>query len=79
MIKDKLGRSINIGDGVLFSLKDTLDIRFGTVVDISEYYIKIEVNDKRGVQILTRNAKHLIKMSNNNYIAKEMYKLEHKF
>lgn len=37
MIKDKLGRSINIGDGVLFSLKDTLDIRFGTVVDISDY------------------------------------------
>lgn len=79
MIKDKLGRSINIDDGVLFSLKDTLDIRFGTVVDISEYYIKIEVNDKRGVQILKRNAKHLIKLSNNNYIAKEMYKLEHKF
>ena len=79
MIKDKLGRSINIGDGVLFILKDTLDIRFGTVVDISEYYIKIEVNDKRGVQILKRNAKHLIKLSNNNYIAKEMYKLEHKF
>ena len=79
MLKDKLGRSINIGDGVLFSLKDTLDIRFGTVVDISDYYIKIAVNDKRGVQILTRNAKYLIKLSNNNYIAKEMYKLEHKF
>lgn len=79
MIKDKLGRSINIGDGILFSLKDTLDIRFGTVVDISDYYIKIDINDKRGVQILTRNAKYLIKLSNNNYIAKEMYKLEHKF
>lgn len=79
MIKDKLGRSINIGDGILFSLKDTLDIRFGTVVDISDYYIKIDINDKRGVQILTRNAKYMIKLSNNNYIAKEMYKLEHKF
>lgn len=79
MIKDKLGRSINIGDGILFSLKDTLDIRFGTVLDISDYYIKIDINDKRGVQILTRNAKYLIKLSNNNYIAKEMYKLEHKF
>ena len=79
MIKDKLGRSINIGDGILFSLKDTLDIRFGTVVDISDYYIKIDINDKRGVQIITRNAKYMIKLSNNNYIAKEMYKLEHKF
>lgn len=79
MLKDKLGRSINIGDGILFSLKDTLDIRFGTVVDISDYYIKIDINDKRGVQILIRNAKYLIKLSNNNYIAKEMYKLEHKF
>lgn len=79
MIKDKLGRSINIGDGILFSLKDTLDIRFGTVVDISDYYIKIDINDKRGVKILTRNAKYLIKLSSNNYIAKEMYKLEHKF
>lgn len=79
MIKDKLGRSINIGDGILFSLKDTLDIRFGTVVDISDYYIKIDINNKRGVQILTRNTKYLIKLSNNNYIAKEMYKLEHKF
>lgn len=79
MLKDKLGRSINIGDGILFSLKDTLDIRFGTVLDISDYYIKIDINDKRGVQILTRNAKYLIKLSNNNYIAKEMYKLEHKF
>lgn len=79
MIKDKLGRSINIGDGILFSLKDTLDIRFGTVLDISDYYIKIDINDKRSVQILVRNAKHLIKLSNNNYIAKEMYKLEHKF
>lgn len=76
MIKDKLGRSINIGDGILFSLKDTLDIRFGTVVDISDYYIKIDINDKRGVQILTRNAKCLIKLSNNNYIAKEMKKYE---
>ena len=79
MLKDKLGRSINIGDGILFSLKDTLDIRFGTVLDISDYYIKIDINDKRGVQILIRNAKYLIKLSNNNYIAKEMYKLEHKF
>lgn len=76
MIKDKLGRSINIGDGILFSLKDTLDIRFGTVLDISDYYIKIDINDKRGVQILTRNAKYMIKLSNNNYIAKEMKKYE---
>lgn len=78
MIKDKLGRRISAGDGVLFSLKDTNDISFGTVKDINDYYIKIEVNDRRGVQILVRNANKLIKLSPTNYIAKEMYRKEHK-
>lgn len=78
MIKDKLGRRISAGDGVLFSRKDTNDISFGTVKDINDYYIKIEVNDRRGVQILVRNANKLIKLSSNNYIAKEMYRKEHK-
>lgn len=78
MIKDKLGRRINAGDGVLFSLKDSNDISFGTVKDINDYYIKIEVNDRRGVQILVRNANKLIKLSPTNYIAKEMYRKEHK-
>lgn len=78
MIKDKLGRRISAGDGVLFSMKDTNDISFGTVKDINDYYIKIEVNDRRGVQILVRNANKLIKLSPTNYIAKEMYRKEHK-
>lgn len=78
MIKDKLGRRISAGDGVLFSLKDSNDISFGTVKDINDYYIKIEVNDRRGVQILVRNANKLIKLSPTNYIAKEMYRKEHK-
>lgn len=78
MIKDKLGRRISVGDGVLFSMKDTNDISFGTVKDINDYYIKIEVNDRRGVQILVRNANKLIKLSPTNYIAKEMYRKEHK-
>lgn len=78
MIKDKLGRRISAGDGVLFSMKDTNDISFGTVKDINDYYIKIEVNDRRGVQILVRNANKLINLSPTNYIAKEMYRKEHK-
>lgn len=78
MIKDKLGRRINAGDGVLFSMKDSNDIGFGIVKDISEYYIKLDVSERKSVRILIRNAGRLIKLSPTNYIAKEMYRKEHK-
>ena len=78
MIKDKLGRRINTGDGVLFSLKDTNDISFGIVKDISDYYIKLDVSERKSVRVLIRNANSLIKLSPTNYIAKEMYRKEQK-
>lgn len=78
MIKDKLGRRISTGDGVLFSLKDTNDISFGIVKDIGDYYIKLNVSERKSVRVLIRNANSLIKLSPTNYIAKEMYRKEHK-
>lgn len=78
MLKDKLGRRINTGDGVLFSPKDTNDINFGIVKDISDYYIKLDVSERKSVRVLIRNANSLIKLSPTNYIAKEMYRKEQK-
>lgn len=78
MLKDKLGRRISTGDGILFSLKDTNDISFGIVKDIGDYYIKLDVSERKSVRILVRNTNKMIKLSPTNYIAREMYRKEHK-
>lgn len=69
---DKTGREITIGDGLLFSLKDTVNVIFGIVIDTTEDYLVVEVNEKWTVSILRRKAKYTVSLPQNNIIAKNM-------